>query len=192
MNDEKTTILAPDEVRRVFDAIFLRFRVSGLDERRGNQAYVTVDRDEALSLITYLKEIGGYAHLAFLTAVDRIEEGKFRLIYLLHSYTLKHDLGVTVEIDRTTPEMDSIHHLWPAAETYQRELCEMYGVIFPGSPRLYDDFALEGWEDLPPMRREFDTKEYSERTYYARPGRTTSDPREHMKKNLYPSEAETW
>ena len=54
------------------------------------------------------------------------------------------------------------------------------------------DLILEGWDEIPPMRRDFDTKEYSEKTFYPRPGRVTHDTREHMKKKLYPSEAETW
>jgi NADH-quinone oxidoreductase subunit C len=49
---------------------------------------------------------------------------------------------------------------------------------------------LEGWDDIPPMRREFDTKKYSEETYFPRPGRETKDPAEHMKKKLYPDEEE--
>ncbi|MFP3960329.1 MAG: NADH-quinone oxidoreductase subunit C, partial [Spirochaetaceae bacterium] len=136
----------------------------------------------------------GYRHLAFFTAIDYIEEGTFRLVYMLHNYGLRHDLGVMVDIDRQGEgcRMESIHHLWPAAETYQRELREMFGIDFPGSPRLEEDFALEGWDGTPPMRREFDTRAYSEETYYARPGRHTHDTRAHMKEKLYPSEAETW
>ncbi len=192
MSNTDQTVLAGDEVRKVYDTIFSRFGVSGLDERRRDQAFIKVDRDEAVALISYLKELSGYTHLAFLTAVDRIEEGEFRLIYLLHSYEKKHDLGVMVDIPREGAEMDSIHHLWPAAETYQRELREMYGVSFPGSPRLDENFALEGWEGPPPMRRDFDTRAYSEETYYARPGRVTKTTRAAMKEKIYPSEAETW
>jgi NADH-quinone oxidoreductase subunit C len=38
------------------------------------------------------------------------------------------------------------------------------------------------------MRRDFDTLDYSEKTYFPRPGRTTHDPREHMKEQLYPKD----
>jgi NADH-quinone oxidoreductase subunit C len=86
--------------------------------------------------------------------------------------------------------MTSIHHLWQQAKIYQRELREMFGIDFPGSPGLHENFALEGWEDIPPMRRDFDTKEYSEKTYFPRPGRQTHDPREYMKQKLYPDTKE--
>jgi len=191
---------APQAVHAVFREIHLRFTVRGLEEIRSDQAYIRVSREDTVPLLTYLRDMGGYSHLSFFTAVDQIEAGEFDLLYMLHNYNLTHDLGVIVRIPRVDGDdtdkvgcrIDSIHHLWPAAETYQRELREMFGIDFPGSPRLHDDFALEGWDDIPPMRREFDTREYSERVYYARPGRETHNTRTHMKEKLYPGEAETW
>ena len=185
------------DLRALGAELALRFGMRALEVQRPGLAFLKVDAENAVALITYLKQLGGYTHLSFFTAVDHIEEGAFDLLYMLHCYGANQDLGVTVRIprlgpDNTAPTMDGIHHLWPAAATYQQELREMFGIEFPGSPGLHEDFALEGWQDLPPMRRDFDTKEYSERTYYARPGRTTHDPRTHMKETIYPSEAETW
>ena len=37
--------------------------------------------------------------------------------------------------------------------------------------------------------RDFDTKKYAEETFFPRPGRKTNDPKEHMKKKLYPDES---
>jgi len=195
MSDQHAqTQLSGADVHRVFADLHRRYGVRGLEEIRSDQAFLRTDRDEATAVLTHLRDVLGYSHLAFLTAVDRIEEERFELLYMLHNYDLRHDLGIIVEIPREGEgcSMDTIHRIWPAGETYQRELREMFGIDFPGSPRLHEDFALEGWEDLPPMRKEFDTREYSERTYYARPGRTKTDTRKHMKETIYPSEAETW
>jgi NADH-quinone oxidoreductase subunit C len=95
---------------------------------------------------------------------------------------------IRVPLDRDTPVMGSIHHLWAQAATYQRELHEMFGIDFPGSPRVDEPFILEGWQNIPPYRRDFDTKRYAEETYFPRPGRSTNDPAEYMKKKLYPEE----
>jgi NADH-quinone oxidoreductase subunit C len=84
--------------------------------------------------------------------------------------------------------MQSIHHLWAQAQVYQRELREMFGIDFPGCPRVNESFILEGWREIPPMRRDFDTKEYSERTYFPREGRSTIDPSERMARDRYPRE----
>ena len=75
---------------------------------------------------------------------------------------------------------------WPTAATYQRELREMFGIDFPGSPRIEEEFILEGWNDIPPYRRDFDTLKYAEASYNQRPGRETRDPATHMKQQLYP------
>ncbi len=182
-----------NDMDTLLGALVKRFGASNPQTVKMNQYYISVPSDQAVAAITHLKNLEGFGHLSFFTCVDYIEDNRFELLYLLHSYSRGTDLGVRVPLARTLPvEMEGIHHLWAGAETYQRELREMYGIVFPGSPRLYDDFALEGWQDLPPMRRDFDTKAYSERTFEARPGRSKIDNREHMKKELYPSEAETW
>ncbi len=168
------------------------FGVTSLEVKNRNQSYIRVKKEMAVPLITHLKLVESYKHLSFFTIIDQIEKGEFELLYMLHSYSRNHDLGIIVSIERHETDMESIHHLWPAAETYQRELREMFGVEFPDSPGLYENFCLEGWEGIPPMRREFDTKRYSEDTFYKRPGRETNDPAKYMKEKIYPSEAETW
>ena len=165
-----------------------QFRISETVQQRSDELFITAPREEAVSLVTYLKEQEGFRHLVLLTAVDWPEEGRFQLTYLLNSHTRKADVGVRVYLDREHPEMASIHHLWRQAATYQRELREMFGIDFPGSPRVNEPFILEGWHDIPPYRRDFDTKKYAETTYFPRPGRETQDPAAYMKKKLYPEE----
>jgi NADH-quinone oxidoreductase subunit C len=97
-------------------------------------------------------------------------------------------MGIRVMVDREEAEMVSIHHLWAGAATYQRELFEMFGISFPGSPRMKEPFILEGWKEMPPYRRDFDTLKYSEKTYFPRPGRSTNDTAKYMKEKMYPED----
>ena len=62
----------------------------------------------------------------------------------------------------------------------------MFGIDFPDSPRVNEEFILEGWVDMPPYRRDFDTKKFAEQTFTQRAGRETHDPAQHMKDKLYP------
>ena len=179
-------------MKELIDGIALRFGVAPVTYVRDDLVFVGVDKADALPLITHLKQMERFGHLAFFTAVDRIEEGNFELKYMLHSYERNLDLCVSVAINREPASMDTISHLWPAAVTYEQELAEMFGIDFPKSPRVGQSFILESWEGMPPMRRDFDTRKYSEETFYARPGRDTSDTRDHMRNELYPSEAERW
>ena len=165
-----------------------RFGLSEVVYQRPDEVFATVKKEDAVALITYLQGQEGFTHLVLLTAVDWIEDGQFQLTYMLNNPSKKVDLGVRVMLDRKDPVMESIHHLWKQAATYQRELKEMFGIDFPNSPRIDEPFILEGWQDIPPYRRDFDTKKYSEETYFPRPGRETHDPAEYMKKKLYPEE----
>ena len=162
------------------------FNISEVTERHPGLTTLKVDRDSAERLIRELRDREGYTHLNFMTCIDYIEDGIFTLVYMLHNYDKKDTLGIHVDIDRDGAEMTSIHTLWAQAWTYQRELREMYGIRFPGSPRLDEDFCLEGWDQIPPMRREFDTKKFSEERFGHREGRSSEVPREHMKVQLYP------
>jgi len=162
------------------------FELGDWTQQRGDLAFVTVTRERLRGVLHHLRENEGFTHLVLLTAVDWLEDGHFQLTYLLSNRTAAIDLGVRVMIPRDDAEMDSIHDLWPTAATYQRELREMFGIAFPGSPRVDEEFILEGWLGPPPYRRDFDTLKFSEEEFAERPGRITNDPTEYMKRKLYP------
>ncbi len=165
-----------------------KFNISEIIKKSDNLNILTVDKKQAIGLIVYLKEIEKFSHLVMLSAVDWLEDGKFQLSYILNNPEKKIDLIIRVFISREKPEMESIHKIWVHAATDQRELKEMYGIEFPESPRLNDDFLLEGWDNIPPMRRDFDTLKYSEETFFPRPGRQTYETKEYMKEKMYPDE----
>ncbi len=171
-----------------FENIKQLFQLEEITQQRKDLLLVTAPKEQIVSLVTHLRDALNYKHLVLLTAVDWIEKSKFQLSYILNNPSEKHDVIVRTLIDRDEATMTSIHHLWEQAATYQRELREMFGIDFPGSPRVDKPFMLEGWDNIPPYRRDFDTKKYSEETYFPRPGRETHDPKEYMKKKLYPDE----
>ncbi|MFP4023141.1 MAG: NADH-quinone oxidoreductase subunit C [Thiohalospira sp.] len=173
---------------KILNKIEKQFNINQIEQKRQNLAFFYVQKEMAISVILHLRDYEGFKHLVLLTAVDWIEDNKFQLTYLLNNPEKKSDIGVKVLIERKNPEMESIHHLWKQAKTYQRELREMFGINFPGSPKVDEPFILEGWTDIPPYRRDFDTKKYSEETYFPRPGRSTNDPATYMKQKLYPDE----
>jgi NADH-quinone oxidoreductase subunit C len=160
-------------------------RLKAYTKQREDLHFITVEKHQLELILSHLKSNEGFTHLAFLQAVDFPEDSSFQLTYMLYNYDSGVNLGVKVFIDRNNAEMTSIHRLWAHGWQYQRELYELYGINFPGSPRVEESFVLEGWQEMPPMRRDFDTKEYSERTFYQRPGRSTNDPKEYMKEKMY-------
>jgi len=119
----------------------------------------------------------GYIQLTLLTVTDWIEDGEFEVTYIL---TNPHELRTVmlgVRVSRDGAELPTVSDVWPAAVTYEQEINEMFGIRFPGSPRQGVPFILEGWKDIPPMRRDFDTLAYSVDHYEDRPGRRSVDTR---------------
>lgn len=167
-----------------------RYGARDWHDQREDLAALTLDPDRLRDALAFLRDAEGYRHLSFATAIDNIERGVFTLVYTLRNHESGHSLMVHADIDREKPVVDSIHLLWAQAWTYQREMKEWYGIDFPGSPRVDEEFVLEGWEGPPMMRRDFDSLAYSDATYAERPGRATSDPARHMKEQLYPEAAE--
>lgn len=174
-------------MKAMLERLVTDFAVYDISERKPAITTLKVKKEQTERLIRELRDREGFSHLSFITCIDYIEDGIFTLVYMLHNYDSKTTLGVEVDIARENAEMTSIHTLWAQAWTYQRELREMYGIRFPGSPRLDEDFCLEGWDDIPPMRREFNTKQYSSDRFGHREGRHSENPREHMKVTLYPT-----
>ncbi len=176
------------EMKDLITRLKTHYKLTDLVYQRPELAFVTAKPDELRALLIVLRDREGFSHLTLLTAVDWLEEGKFQLTYMMTNRAENLTLGVRVLIDRDGASAETIHDLWPTAATYQRELREMFGIDFPGSPGVDEEFILEGWTDMPPYRRDFDTLAYSMQTYRDRPGRETSVPRDHMKKHLHPDD----
>jgi len=174
-------------MENIFKELQSHFPVADLSANRSDLAFLKVSKEHLVSLLTYLKDIRGYSHLVMVTCIDYLEDGLFLLTYLVHNYSEKTDLGIQVPLSRDEAVMESIHHLWEQGRVYQRELHEMFGIDFPGSPGVHDPMILEGWQGPPPMRRDFDTRAFSEATYSHRP-RDHKEPEEYMKQKLYPED----
>jgi len=164
----------------ILDQIRQRFGAEWQHVQRPDLLQIGVDAKKVVPLLTWLKEHTPFVQLTHLSAVDWIEEGQFQLTYLLTDPTAHVSLMVCARIDRDAAEAESVSALWPQAVTYEQEINEMFGIRFPGSPRQGVPFILEGWDDIPPMRRDFDTVAYMNTRHPPRPGRKHTDPRAYV------------
>jgi len=119
---------------------------------------------------SYLKNYLNFVHLVMISCVDWLEDNQFELVYHLWSYEEKIHTMIKVRLDRDNPRIKSLSPLWAHAETYEREIHEMFGVDFEGHPGL-TDLILEDWADMPPMRRDFNTRAFVQETFEWRKGR---------------------
>jgi len=173
MEEIKTTII--DRIKLHFsDAVEKEFSYNRLD--------FSVKKETVPSILFYLKEEMGFKHLSHISCVDWLEEGEFEVIFILWSPEEKIKVFIHTRVDRSNPVMDNIDMIWRQANTYEREMKEMYGIQFTGL-EAPEEFLLEDWNGPPPMRRDFDTEAYAAKTYWERPGREDAlDVRETVEK----------
>jgi len=137
-----------------------------------NRMSILAPRESIPMVLRYLKE-SGLDHLALISCVDWIEEGKFEIVYLLSCYmrnntdyssAQKVQVFLKAEVARDDPVLQSVIDVFENAEPYERELHELYGVHFEGHPRLVP-LLLERDYEIPPFRKDFDTRKYVEETF---------------------------
>lgn len=150
-----------------------------LDTIRQDEGYlhVGVSNIHAVELLLSAKQRFGMEILQLISVVDRIEEGVFQLTWILEDTGGSEIFMLSSDYPRENCSVPTLGDIWTTAVIFERELHEMYGIDFPGNPRQNEDFLLEGWKELPPMRRDFDTLEYSLRTYGESRERRHTDPR---------------
>jgi NADH-quinone oxidoreductase subunit C len=87
------------------------------------------------------------------TAVDR-KDG-FHMIYHLTSSALLHSLMIRVVItDKLNPVIPSVSDIWRAAEFYEREIFDLFGIKFENHPNLKRIFLDDDWVGYP-LRKDY-------------------------------------
>jgi NADH-quinone oxidoreductase subunit C len=127
----------------------------------GFEGYVCLDvrREELLKVVSLLKEDPSLRmdFLMGVTGVDLagLEEGKgFRVIYHLFSYTHKHTIVVRVDVPKDDPTVPSLAHLYGSADWNEREVYDLFGIVFKGHPDLRRILLPEEWIGHP-LRKDY-------------------------------------
>jgi len=107
-------------------------------------------------VMTFLRDDPGCAFFSFIdaTAVDWPQrERRFDVVYHLLSPTWNRRVRVRIEVDEATP-VASLVDVFPGVNWFEREVYDLYGVVFTGHPdlrRLLTDYGFEGH----PLRKDF-------------------------------------
>lgn len=123
-------------------------------ENKGNLA-VSVNKNEILSLITFLSgEPLLFDWMNFMTAVDKMESGTMELVYQFYSFSNKTKLTVKTEVSRDLGVVDSVCGIYPTAEWHEREVYDLFGIIFKDHPDLRRIMMPDGFTGHP-MRKDY-------------------------------------
>jgi NADH-quinone oxidoreductase subunit C len=120
---------------------------------------LTVARESILEVCRALRS-AGFNFLCDVTCVDLYPNPiRFRVTYHLLSHSLKQRVRIAVLVAEDDAAVDSITPIWPAANFYEREVFDLFGVRFGGHPNLRRIMMPEGYNGNP-LRKDFPVEGY--------------------------------
>ncbi|AGK57446.1 NADH dehydrogenase subunit C [Hyphomicrobium denitrificans 1NES1] len=131
-----------------------------------DEASISVPRDRIVEVLKMLRDDSKcrFEVLIDICGVDYPErEARFDVVYHLLSPRLNQRLRVKIATDETSP-VPSVNDVFPAANWYEREAYDLYGIRFVGHPdlrRILTDYGFQGH----PLRKDFPLTGYVEVRY---------------------------
>jgi NADH-quinone oxidoreductase subunit C len=83
------------------------------------------------------------------TAVDYINENVFHLVYHLYSSIYNHQVIILVEVPRDKPVISTLCSIWRIAEWQEREVFDLFGILYNNHPDLRRIFLEDDWVGFP-------------------------------------------
>ena len=138
---------------------------------------LTVRRESIVDVLRALRDTPGleYQQLMEIAGVDYPDQPeRFEVVYHLLSLTKNRRIRVKVTATESTP-VPSVTGLWPVAGWLEREVYDMYGVVFAGNDdlrRILTDYGFEGF----PQRKDFPLTGHVELRYSEAEKRVVYEP----------------
>jgi NADH-quinone oxidoreductase subunit C len=108
-------------------------------------------RDDADCAFNFLSDV---------TCVDWFPaEPRFEVIYHLLSISKKERVRLKVRLGSASPAVESVISVWPAANFFEREVFDLFGIRFTGHPYLRRLLMPEDWEGYP-LRKDYPVEGY--------------------------------
>ena len=98
--------------------------------------------------------------LSDVTCVDWYPtEPRFEVVYHLFSIPKKFRIRLKVKLGGDDPRVESVTSVWPAANFFEREVFDLFGIRFEGHPYLRRIMMPETWEGHP-LRKDYPVEGY--------------------------------
>lgn len=157
------------EIKKALGKMLMR-----LDEANG-EIGLHVKSGALVDAMTALRDVCGYQQLMEIAGVDwPSRDPRFEVVYCLLSLTKNHRIRVHVATNEADP-VPSVTGIWPVAGWLEREVFDMYGVLFSGNAdlrRILTDYGFEGH----PQRKDFPLTGYVELRYSEEEKRVKYEP----------------
>jgi NADH-quinone oxidoreductase subunit C len=144
-------------------------------EEANGEVALLVKTDKLVGVMMQLRDTCDYQQLVEIAGVDWPDrELRFEVVYVLLSLTKNHRVRVHVDTTEDVP-VPSVTEIWPVAGWLEREVFDMYGVLFDGNTdlrRILTDYGFTGH----PQRKDFPLSGYVELRYSEEHKRVMYEP----------------
>jgi NADH-quinone oxidoreductase subunit C len=131
---------------------------------RDNVRYV-VGPDRLIELMTALKD-AGFDYLADVAGIDYLHypnaTDRYGIVYALANTHTAERVYVKVFVNDPDPTVPSVYPVWKGADWMEREVYDMYGVVFEGHPDLRRILMPEEFASYP-LRKDYPLRGRGER-----------------------------
>jgi NADH-quinone oxidoreductase subunit C len=120
-----------------------------------NEQSVRIRQEDLVRTAAYLKTSPELAfnYLADMTATDYLDY--FELVYQLVSMERNRSLVLKMRVEgREKPQAPSVMGVWRGADLMEREIFDLFGIVFTGRPGLERIFLWEGFSGYP-LRKDY-------------------------------------
>ncbi len=126
------------------------------------EPYLNVDPQTIVEVCRFLRDDEGlhFEVLSDLTALDWPKQEKIQIVYHLYSYSHRHQIVLKADLARANPRIATVEGIWKVANWFEREVYDLFGVIFEGHSDLRRIMLPEDWVGYPLRKDYVEQEEY--------------------------------
>jgi len=135
-----------------------------LVQRTGGDVVLFPTRDDYCAVVEVLRG-DGYDMILDVTAVDYllhpgralpegVQRERFEVVTMLMSHERRERVRLRVQVPASDPRLPTLFNLFPGAEAAEREVFDMFGIVFDDHPDMTRILMPEDW-DGHPLRKDY-------------------------------------
>ncbi len=124
--------------------------------------WIEVKPEDWFAVARYLKDDSDlvFDSLMCVSGVDLgPKEDRMEVVYNLFSMTHRHKITIKISGPREEFHVPSVESIWRIADWHEREVFDMFGIIFDGHRRLKRLLLPEDWEGFP-LKKDYEVQDY--------------------------------
>jgi NADH-quinone oxidoreductase subunit C/D len=150
-------------IHPVYQKILGQFKEKAIVDERVAFWGIVVEPKHLIEVLTFIRDTLQFDFLSSVTGVDDFPEERMEVVYHLYKSVGGPEIELKVFTDRKDPHVPSCVSLYPGAEFQEREIFDLFGIIFDRHPDLR---RILMWDDFKghPLRKDWKEPQYEEET----------------------------